>query len=175
MNVKMSRNDPCPCGSGKKYKKCCGQHKFEPPATTANAVRPADMRQLLTLINARRYRELESKARELSVQHPDSGAVWKALGFALGMQGKPALQVLARAAALLPNDQVGFASFKFKVAFGPQEQLQMPAAEHTQHLNAKEVAAIMGKGGVESSADMPALPVQINPLPDVYPEDRPAR
>lgn len=22
---KVSRNDPCPCGSGKKYKKCCGQ------------------------------------------------------------------------------------------------------------------------------------------------------
>ncbi|MHB8782865.1 MAG: SEC-C metal-binding domain-containing protein [Desulfobacteria bacterium] len=21
----MGRNDPCPCGSGKKYKKCCGQ------------------------------------------------------------------------------------------------------------------------------------------------------
>ncbi|MBZ4194970.1 MAG: SEC-C domain-containing protein [Candidatus Contendobacter sp.] len=21
---KISRNDPCPCGSGKKYKKCCG-------------------------------------------------------------------------------------------------------------------------------------------------------
>jgi uncharacterized protein YecA (UPF0149 family) len=20
------RNDPCPCGSGKKYKKCCGKH-----------------------------------------------------------------------------------------------------------------------------------------------------
>lgn len=24
MNEKISRNDPCPCGSGKKYKKCCG-------------------------------------------------------------------------------------------------------------------------------------------------------
>ena len=23
-NVKVGRNDPCPCGSGKKYKKCCG-------------------------------------------------------------------------------------------------------------------------------------------------------
>ena len=23
---KVGRNDPCPCGSGKKYKKCCGQH-----------------------------------------------------------------------------------------------------------------------------------------------------
>jgi len=22
--VKAGRNDPCPCGSGKKYKKCCG-------------------------------------------------------------------------------------------------------------------------------------------------------
>ncbi|HHT70264.1 MAG TPA: hypothetical protein GX016_01630, partial [Firmicutes bacterium] len=21
---KIERNDPCPCGSGKKYKKCCG-------------------------------------------------------------------------------------------------------------------------------------------------------
>ena len=22
---KVGRNDPCPCGSGKKYKRCCGQ------------------------------------------------------------------------------------------------------------------------------------------------------
>lgn len=24
-NPKIGRNDPCPCGSGKKYKKCCGR------------------------------------------------------------------------------------------------------------------------------------------------------
>jgi preprotein translocase subunit SecA len=24
---KVGRNDPCPCGSGKKYKKCCGRKK----------------------------------------------------------------------------------------------------------------------------------------------------
>ncbi|WP_295159300.1 SEC-C metal-binding domain-containing protein, partial [Selenomonas sp. AE3005] len=23
---KIGRNDPCPCGSGKKYKNCCGRH-----------------------------------------------------------------------------------------------------------------------------------------------------
>ena len=23
---KVGRNDPCPCGSGKKHKKCCGQN-----------------------------------------------------------------------------------------------------------------------------------------------------
>ena len=26
---KPGRNDPCPCGSGKKYKKCCGMHDEE--------------------------------------------------------------------------------------------------------------------------------------------------
>ncbi len=25
LGVQPGRNDPCPCGSGKKYKKCCGQ------------------------------------------------------------------------------------------------------------------------------------------------------
>ena len=27
MNLKAGRNEPCPCGSGKKYKKCCMQAK----------------------------------------------------------------------------------------------------------------------------------------------------
>jgi len=26
---KVGRNDPCPCGSGKKYKKCCGINEAE--------------------------------------------------------------------------------------------------------------------------------------------------
>ena len=26
---KVGRNDPCPCGSGKKYKRCCGSSKPE--------------------------------------------------------------------------------------------------------------------------------------------------
>ena len=26
-STKVGRNDPCPCGSGKKYKKCCGQNE----------------------------------------------------------------------------------------------------------------------------------------------------
>ena len=26
-HAEPKRNDPCPCGSGKKYKKCCGKMK----------------------------------------------------------------------------------------------------------------------------------------------------
>ena len=29
---KVGRNDPCPCGSGKKYKKCCGREGAQPEA-----------------------------------------------------------------------------------------------------------------------------------------------
>ncbi len=32
--MKISRNDPCPCGSGKKYKKCCDDSKIAPPVWT---------------------------------------------------------------------------------------------------------------------------------------------
>ena len=27
MSNKTGRNQPCPCGSGRKYKHCCGKHK----------------------------------------------------------------------------------------------------------------------------------------------------
>lgn len=32
--MSISRNDPCPCGSGKKYKKCCGDPANQPAYTT---------------------------------------------------------------------------------------------------------------------------------------------
>ena len=32
---KISRNDPCPCGSGLKYKKCCELKKGQPKKFTA--------------------------------------------------------------------------------------------------------------------------------------------
>jgi hypothetical protein len=35
---RVSRNDPCPCGSGKKYKQCCmsKEHEGRSPRTTAS-------------------------------------------------------------------------------------------------------------------------------------------
>jgi len=80
-----------------------------------------------------------------------------------------------RRAALLPNDQLAFASFKFRVAFGPDEQLAEPAAQHTQLLDAKELAAVLAKAVTAkndpSSLELPVVPVQVNPLPDVYPDN----
>ncbi|AIQ66980.1 hypothetical protein PGRAT_04455 [Paenibacillus graminis] len=35
--MKVGRNDPCPCGSGKKYKKCCSP-KYDQPGSTAKTL-----------------------------------------------------------------------------------------------------------------------------------------
>jgi tetratricopeptide (TPR) repeat protein len=35
--AKIGRNDPCPCGSGKKHKKCCSASEASPAASVATA------------------------------------------------------------------------------------------------------------------------------------------
>ena len=37
---KVGRNDPCPCGSGQKHKKCCGRTAAEPAVAAAPAAKP---------------------------------------------------------------------------------------------------------------------------------------
>lgn len=111
--MKPLRNDPCPCGSGKKYKKCCAQNEIEaaPAARSlpqqgvvAETLSHAEMSQLVALLNSGRYLDLEAKTRALLVRHPNSGFAWKALGLSLSRQGKDALQALQKATQLLPND-----------------------------------------------------------------------
>lgn len=39
MQNKVGRNDPCPCGSGKKYKKCC-EERIEKKTLNARVIKP---------------------------------------------------------------------------------------------------------------------------------------
>jgi tetratricopeptide (TPR) repeat protein/glutathione synthase/RimK-type ligase-like ATP-grasp enzyme len=109
MNVKPGRNDPCPCGSGKKLKKCCHDKygaRLVAPINHANspAPTPAELNHLVDLLNTRRYAELEKRARLLIEQFPVSGVVWKVLGVVLQMQGKDALHAMQKATEFLPED-----------------------------------------------------------------------
>lgn len=45
--TRIGRNEPCPCGSGKKYKKCCLDKNESKPNTTASAELFADLHQVL--------------------------------------------------------------------------------------------------------------------------------
>lgn len=102
--MKLGRNDPCSCGSGKKYKNCClGKGEFHPMSHTT-APTSDELNLLGALFNTGRYVELENWARSLLKLYPDSGVVWKLLGLSFQMQGKDALPALQKSADLLPND-----------------------------------------------------------------------
>jgi len=100
--LKLGRNDPCPCGSGKKYKKCCaGKSEF----IKTVAPTPSECSQLAVLFNAGRYEEMEIRAHSLVEQYPVSGLVWKALGTSLNMHGKDALAAVKKATERRPSMQ----------------------------------------------------------------------
>lgn len=106
-NSATGRNDPCPCGSGKKFKQCCGQLAAQNASTDlqrASTLTDSTMNSLVSLFHAGKYVELEQRARDLAVQFPDVGFVWKVLGLALQQQEKEALNTLHEAARLLPGD-----------------------------------------------------------------------
>jgi protein O-GlcNAc transferase len=98
--MKPGKNDPCICGSGKKYKHCCeGKVAIRIPIPP-----PAEIDQLIALYNAGHYAILESRARLLVEQFPDFSFGWKLLGGALQMQGKNALPTFQKSAQLFPDD-----------------------------------------------------------------------
>lgn len=99
------RNDPCPCGSGKKFKKCCQANAaVQGGASRTAAPNPAELGQLVALFNAGHHAELAKRARSLLDRYPQSGFVWKVLGVALQVQGKSSLPALLKAAEFLPGD-----------------------------------------------------------------------
>ena len=100
--MKPGRNDPCPCGSGKKFKHCCG---LVPSATASpDVLSAADIGALVELINLNQLQDAEHRTRALLETHPNAGMLWKILSVALMRQGKDALPVLRRATELMPHD-----------------------------------------------------------------------
>ena len=77
--AKPGRNDPCPCGSGKKYKKCCLPLHEESRAKQQEAVSLTpgftDLDDLsnsvVDLIGKGRLDEAEAACRELLTRYPD--------------------------------------------------------------------------------------------------------
>ncbi|MCM8595381.1 tetratricopeptide repeat protein [Accumulibacter sp.] len=101
MGLKPGRNDPCPCGSGRKYKHCClagdaanGQAGERPPQATAA--------QLESLFRQGRFAELVPLLQALIVRAPDSAFLWGMLGAAQEARGEDGVAALDKAARLAP-------------------------------------------------------------------------
>jgi tetratricopeptide (TPR) repeat protein len=101
--MKPGRNDPCPCGSGTKFKRCCGRVA---PATAPPPVALTDteISTLVALINRDQVDAAEQRTRVLLKTRPNAGMLWKILSVALMRQRKDALPALRRTTELMPHD-----------------------------------------------------------------------
>ena len=70
---KPGRNQPCPCGSGKKYKKCCLH--ASPPAAVGDRFVYTDLDELSNqvprLIKQGKFKEAEAACQQLIEQYPE--------------------------------------------------------------------------------------------------------
>lgn len=98
--MKPSRNDPCPCGSGKKYKHCCERKS----SISQSIPTPAELSLLMALFNAQLFSEAENKTHLLLEKYPNYGFGWKLLGACLERQGKEVLTAFQKAVQCLPDD-----------------------------------------------------------------------
>jgi tetratricopeptide (TPR) repeat protein len=105
---KIGRNEPCPCGSGKKYKRCClaKNAEFERKLIAAAAVTPADdhhdhrgfcddcynqlveaSNAVVELVDAGRLDEAEQAAHLLLERFPDVHDGYARLGLVHELRG----------------------------------------------------------------------------------------
>jgi len=123
LDRKPGRTDPCPCGSGSKYKNCCG--RLQPGSIP-------EVQFLIALMHAGRFPELEAAARKALELQPHSGFIWQLLGLALSKQGKDAIRAHTEAVKYGPSDPV--AHLNLGNALGRAGLLQEAAASYRRAL-----------------------------------------
>ena len=137
MDRKPGRNERCPCGSGSKYKNCCGrlqpdpQPRLDDPAGM-DSQSSLEMQSLVALMHAGRFVELEARARNLLQALPHSGVLWQLLGLALSRLGKDAIAAHEQAVQCQPADPV--AHLNLGNALGRAGHLQDAAASYRRAL-----------------------------------------
>jgi tetratricopeptide (TPR) repeat protein len=101
-NVKTKRNDPCACGSGRKYKKCCMDK-------TPSSGRGPDIDRLfaeaLRESNEGRLKQAEELCRQILAANPSHAGTLHLLGIVASQSGRDelAVELVRRAICLNPS------------------------------------------------------------------------
>ncbi len=104
---KIGRNDPCPCGSGKSYKKCCIQSEGV-QALGGHGPRsiPAAMQAAIKHYQSGRLPQAEACCRQvlqLAPNHPDALHLLGLIAYQVG-KSESAVELVKRAIAIKPSD-----------------------------------------------------------------------
>ena len=118
MMKRAGRNDPCPCGSGKKYKQCCLQRVEAPAAGVHTVAKPAALNMLHALQAAvahqlaGRLPEAEAIYRQIlqaEPNHPDALHLLGTIAYQVGQFGM-AVELINRAISANPSDPVYYSN-----------------------------------------------------------------
>lgn len=161
-----NRNDPCPCGSGRKYKKCCMERDNELAtkhrAQKASAV--ADYQVALDHLQAGRLIEAESICQRILAVEPNKPEVLHMLGVIAYQAGMYDVSVDLIRGALEVAPNVAEAHYNLGNAFREQDLLDDAAACYRQavalkpgyamaHSNLAGILAHMGKTTEAAESD----------------------
>lgn len=143
---KPGRNDPCPCGSGKKYKACCLHQQPAPAADSTTGERL--LREAIALHQSGQWQRAQAHYQQILQADPDHPDALHLLGLIEHQQGRSdsALDRLARALQRRPAD----ALFHFNLANMQQDLGRLDAAiasfEQVLRLQPGNVDALIGLG-----------------------------
>jgi len=131
VNKSVGRNDPCPCGSGKKFKKCCGaQNTQRTPLEKNNAVSTL----LATAVQTHRSGNIAAARQyyqQVLQQDPKNDNALNLLGVIANQQGDHdnAIQLISRAVGIDPKAP----EFHYNLAKAYQDNGNLASAvEHYQ-------------------------------------------
>lgn len=103
MQAKTGRNDPCPCGSGKKFKQCCMQQQSRPATSLGrdSQIQQA-MRHAWMLQSMNRNTEAEAICKQIFTVNPNHPEALHLLGVIALRDGNitPAITALSKAVRL---------------------------------------------------------------------------
>jgi predicted O-linked N-acetylglucosamine transferase (SPINDLY family) len=110
MNLKIGRNDLCPCGSGKKYKACCGKSEQGVSSRSGRAQIPAMMEQAIYLGRIGLLKEAEDLYRDILALNANDADALNNLGMIAVQSGRleEACDCFRRAVKIKPEHAVAW-------------------------------------------------------------------
>ena len=153
------RNEPCPCGSGRKYKHCCGRTTESSAATSSPG--SSGVGALAALLERGRLREAEERASALLRGEPEAGQLWKVLSIAQLGQGKDALAALRRAAELLPEDPEAHGNLGGVLAARGEWEAALASLRHSLSLQPRNPRALIDAADVQRALGRPREAVNL--------------
>ncbi len=106
MTSKIGRNEPCPCGSGKKYKQCCEQTGVTHQQTAANIFNPQQaLQSAMAQHQSGNLAQAETLYKQVLQSTPNQPDTLHLLGLIAKQKGdlKTAVQLIRKSLSFNPN------------------------------------------------------------------------